>query len=260
MSTENRLKRPRLERTRPIRSWSGVLGASGGVAPTEGDSATDGGRSPRIEDAISRSIELGYRVVDDYIQQGQRAAQRLSTGRLGAETVASEMQDLGARIARYASDFFGAWVELLDLAAEGSAARRHAAAPAGAAPAAAGPANPPPKATNPDRRTPSGVRLEVVSTRPTDIDLDLRLERVTGALRAHALRSADPRKPRLDPPTIRPDETGRTTPVLTVRVPDGHPAGSYEGLILDEATNRPVGSLRVTLGAPGARRSAKRRK
>jgi hypothetical protein len=258
MSNDKRTKRPSLDRTQPIRSWSTLLGVPGGPGADPADAAAgDGKHPPRLEDAISRSVELGYRVVDDYIQQGQRAAQRLSAGTLTAEAVASEAQDLGGRIARYASDFFGAWVELLDLAAAGSAARQ--AAPAASAPQSG--TSPPPEQP-PARRPAAGMRVQVVAARPVEVALDLRPERVSGPLRAHELRSADARKPRLADVTIHTDGAG-ATPVLRIGVPDGHPAGAYEGLLLDEATNRPVGSVRVVLGAPLARprrRSAKRRK
>ena len=250
MTTAKRKKRPALDRTKPVRSWSTALGAP---AAEPGDGAT----RPKLEDAISRSVELGYRVVDDYIQQGQRAAQRMSEGKLTAETVASEAQELSARIARYASDFFGAWVELLDLAAAGSAARQDVATPTGRTP----PSPATPSAPPPDRRPASGhgLRVEVDAARPVEVALDLRPERVTGALRAHELRSADPRKPRLSDVAIRETDG---TPVLRIGVPDDHPAGAYEGLLLDAATNRPVGSVRIVLKAPAPtkrRRSAKRR-
>jgi len=258
MSSDKRTKRPPLDRIQPIRSWSTLLGVpSGATGDHRGTDAGDGRLTPRLEDAISRSVELGYRVVDDYIQQGQRAAQRMSAGTLTAEAVASEVQDLGGRIARYASDFFGAWVELLELAAAGSAARQ-AAPPAGNAP----PGDQSPSEAPPAKRSATGVRVEVVAARPVEVALDLRPERMGGALRAHELRSADARKPRLADVTIRADGAG-AAPVLRIGVPDDHPAGAYEGLLLDDATNRPVGSVRVVLGAPvgrARRPSAKRRK
>src|SRR5262245_7557453 len=242
MSTKRRT-RPSLERTEPVRSWSTLFGVPP-AGTVEGESVSGAAKArPRLGDAISRSVELGYRVVDDYLQQGQRAAQRLSEGKLTAEAVASEVQDLGGRLARYASDFFGAWVELLELAAAGSAARQAPAPPAAATETASAP---------PPARRPAaggGGRVEVVAARPVEVALDLRPERVSGALRAHELRSADPRKPRLGEVTIRADgEAG--APVLRISVPDEHPAGAYEGLLLDEATNRPVGSVRVVLGPP----------
>ncbi len=250
MTTAKRKKRPTLDRTKPVRSLATALGAPS-------THHEERGARPRIEDAISRSVEVGYRVVDDYIQQGQRAAQRMSEGKLTAETIASEAQELSARIARYASDFFGAWVELLDLAAAGSAARQGIATP----PAPAPPAEPIPAAPPPDRRPSSGtgLRVQVAAARPVEVALDLRPERVTGALRAHELRSADPRKPRLRDVAVR---DGDGTPVLHIGVPDDHPAGAYEGLVLDAATNRPVGSVRVVLSAPARavrKPSAKRR-
>jgi hypothetical protein len=150
-----RRTRPSLDRTKPVRSWSAALGTP--PAPPPGDAPKDDGKPrPRLEDAVARSVELGYRVVDDYIQQGQRAAQRLSEGKLTAEVLTSEVNDLGGRIARYASDFFGAWVELLELAAVGSATRQSAANGMPAAPAAS-PAPPP-------ARRPAGRGMRVAVT------------------------------------------------------------------------------------------------
>lgn len=247
-----RRKRPSLDRTRPVRSWSATLGT-----PTEQPIApepprTDGKARPRLEDAVSRSVELGYKVVDEYIQQGQRAAQRLSEGKLTAEVLSSEVNELGGRIARYASDFFGAWVELLELAAVGSAARQNGTA---------GTSVPPPEVPAPPaaRRPAAGMRVEVHASRPVEVALDLRAERVTGAVRAHELRSAEPGKPRLTDVAVRSDGAGKAA-VLRIGVPDDHPAGAYEGLLVDEATNRAVGSVRVVVSAPPGARARRGRR
>jgi len=243
----SRKTRPALDRTRPDRSWSPLLGAG-----TDAEAIPDGRKQPRLQDAISRSVDVGYRVVDDYIKQGQRAAQRLSEGKLTAEVMASEVQDLSGRIARYASDFFGAWVELLELATAGSAARQ-AAATTTESPSAT--SQPPPS-----RSTSERLQVEVAASRPVEVSLDLRPERVTGTLRPHALRSTDPRKPRLTDLTIHPSDGGGA-PVLRIGIPDAQPAGTYEGLLIDEATNRPVGSVRVVLrAAPARARRASRRR
>ena len=255
MST--RRKRPSLDRTRPVRSWSATLGKAAEQSFTAEPPRADGKPRPRLEDAVSKSVELGYKVVDEYIQQGQRAAQRLSEGKLTAEVLSSEVNDLGGRIARYASDFFGAWVELLELAAVGSAARQNEvpiAAGTGAPPAAA--SEPPPAR----RPAAGGLRVEVHASRPVEVALDLRAERVTGTIRAHELRSAESGKPRLTDVAVRADGAGKA-PVLRIGVPDDHPAGAYEGLLVDEGTNRAVGSVRVVVSppAPGARAPRGRR-
>jgi hypothetical protein len=68
-------------RTQPIRNLS-TLFAPGRAAPRTATAPTNrpatGRACASFGEAVSRSVELGYRVVDDYIQQGQRAAQRLN--------------------------------------------------------------------------------------------------------------------------------------------------------------------------------------
>lgn len=253
--SRSRRTRPSLDRTQPVRSFSGVLGAAATAGAATAAAPGDGAPRPRVEEAVSRSVELGYRVIDDYIRQGQRAAQRLGAGQLTAEVVASEVNDLGARIARYASDFFGAWMELLELAAAGSAARQ---AGNGAPTAAAAPA-----AASAERRPPTALRVEVIASRPVHVETDFRGDRVTGAVRAHDLRSADPKKPRLGDVEVLTDGPAGAA-VLRVRVPDDHPDGTYDGLLIDAATNRPVGAVRVVVSpepraAPGPRARPPRR-
>jgi hypothetical protein len=92
------------------------------------------------------------------------------------------------------------------------------------------------------------VRIAVTSVLPVAVDVDFRAERVTGsAVRAHALRALEPEKPRIEEVALRVCGAAEP-PTLTIRVPPDQPAGSYEGLLVDEATNRPVGSVRVDVG------------
>src|SRR4029453_18205911 len=77
VSSSKRVKRPRLDRTRPMRSWSTLLGVPAGTNRT---SPAPEGR-PQAGDVIARSVELGYRVVDDYIREGRKG-----DGRRGARS------------------------------------------------------------------------------------------------------------------------------------------------------------------------------
>jgi hypothetical protein len=192
---------------------------------------------------VSKSVELGYKVIDEYLQQGQRTAERLNAGALTAEAVATEAQDLGTRVARYASDFFGAWMELLELAAAGRAAQPELRRPSPNGEPAAAPASPGPAA--PETTAPARLQIDLATTRAVRLRLDLHPERIRGALRVHALRSADPRRGRLDDVTCVLDGDA---PRVELRIPPEQRAGAYEGLLIDETTNRPVGSLRVALG------------
>ena len=84
MSTKDRVTRPEPERTHPVRSWSTLFGAP----------ERDGGR----DDVVSRSVDLAYRVVDEYVRQGQKTAQRLSERSYAPEAMARDVQDLTTRL------------------------------------------------------------------------------------------------------------------------------------------------------------------
>src|SRR5438128_6977170 len=98
MTTKKRVRRPEPDRTGPIRNWSALFGAPPARAPEDEGAAE--ARPTSLGEAVSRSVELGYRVVDEYVRQGQRAAQRLNDRSLGPETIARDVQDLTARMAQ----------------------------------------------------------------------------------------------------------------------------------------------------------------
>jgi len=208
-----------------------------------------GDRPEGLDDVVTRSVELGYRVIDDWVRQGQRAAQRLGDGPGGAAAVGQDLQDLVVRMTQHASDLFGVWLQLFDLTAASGA--RGAWAPGGwgaAAPQDRNGTVPPAASRTDPGATPITVRIEVASSQATEVSLDLRPEAAGSKLIAHALRAVDPDVPRLDDVSIVRD--GEEGPLVArIRVPDGHPPGIYNGLILDETTNRPVGTLTVHVGS-----------
>ena len=70
MSDDDRVKRPRLDRRSPLRSWATLFGAPS----SEGRGDDEPERRGGVDDVVSRSVELGYRVIDDWMRQGQRSA------------------------------------------------------------------------------------------------------------------------------------------------------------------------------------------
>ncbi len=200
---------------------------------------------------MSRSVELGYRVVDEYIRRGQQAARRINDRSYDAQAMTSDVQDLGLRTLQYASDFAALWFDLVQRSATDSAPRRpHAAADgAGGTPPDEGADRPPPanglSSTEPE---PARVKIEIVSAQPTEVALDLRPSAPGQRLIVHALRAVEPDKPRLSDVGIRPASDGEPA-TLWIRVPPGQPAGVYSGLIVDEQSNRPLGTLSLRLAA-----------
>ena len=233
MSTNDRITRPPIDRTRPIRNWTELLGRfAPGTKSTDG-SSTPAGAVDSLGGAVSRSVELGYRVVDEYMRQGQRAALRLQQGRAGAEHWGQDAQEITLRMAQYASDLIGTWVELL----------QHAGSARMAAPLSAAP-RPPEQQPAPSPGGPT--RITVAARQPSEVMVELRAEGAGRRLVAHALRAPEPWKPRLDAVEIGDAGAGATT--LRINVPPAQPPGTYEGLIVDEQTSRPVGVVRVIVG------------
>jgi hypothetical protein len=216
MSDDERIRRPPLDRTRPIRNWSTLLGTPLGQAgPVENGDGTAG-----LGDVVSRSVELGYRVVDEYIRQGQRAANRLSAGEYRPGDWAADAQDLAQRMAQYASELAGTWFELLErvgaatTAAAGRSAERTTERTVERPPA-------PSRAPAPRAQ----LRLSIDSAVPAQLFVELDVQATGRRLVAHALHACEAWKPRLSEVEFRLDARDEI-PTLHVKVPPHQPPGS----------------------------------
>lgn len=256
MSSGERIKRPKLERNQPIRSWSTLFDVPGAEA-TQADSkpgpAAHQAHGVSLNDVVSRSVDLGYRVVDEYIRRGQQAARRINERSYDVQAITGDVQELGVRTLQYASDFAALWLDLVQRAATDSALfRPQAAADSTKAPAAddAAKEDSPRAAPGPatERVQPVRVKIEVAAAQPTEVTLDLRPDATDCQLIVHALRAVDPDKPRLSDVGIRAGADGEPA-TLWIRVPPGQPAGVYSGVIVDGQSSRPVGTLSLRIAA-----------
>jgi hypothetical protein len=209
--------------------------------------ATHGEATP--QDLVARSVALGYRVIDDYIKQGQQTAQRLRQGAYGADSLATDVEHLATRLIETVSDFAATWVEFLELSrANGAASGNGEASPR--SPAAAR-ASDPVAGSGADTPAPGEVmRLHVrLSTRrQAEVVLDTEPIPAGSTLVPQALRAAEAGLPRIvDVAFEQAAAPGSAT--IAVRIPDHHPPGVYSGRIVDAASNRPVGTLTVTIPA-----------
>ncbi len=202
-------------------------------------------RSKSLDDVVARSVSLGYRVVDDYIRQGKKAAERVNSRSYGAETMASDAQDLAVRMLQHASDFAAVWLDFVQLASAGGAWPGRSTADGVAPPPAKSPAPAPSAAAAMDDR---GVRVEVLAAQPIEVSFELRPDAGSLPLAVHALRAVDAKKPRIT--DVKLERRSKTKPArLRIRVPRRQPAGVYRGLIVEEQTSRPVGSVTVRIEA-----------
>ena len=228
----DRIKKPKLDRTDPVRNWSAMFGGAAAAA----------GGNGALSDVIARSVDLGYRVIDEYVRQGQKAAEQLTGGSADFEAMTGSVQEMSVRMAQYTSDVLGMWFQMMGaaMAAPGAAAWT---APA----SRAEPARSAPPAAAPVAAEPVRVRVEVASTRPVEVGIDLRPGAGLTPLIVHALRAVDPDKPVLTATVVANGEPGVLR--LRVRIGDDHPPGVYSGLLLDEASGLPVGALSLRVGS-----------
>ncbi len=236
-----RARRPELERDHPIRHFSSVF--------REAEPQRAEAQAPPGGAAVSRAVELGYRVIDEYIRQGQKAASRMREGRVNTESLQADVEELGMRMAQHASDFAAMFGELLTRGGLGSEGKGEAPAPA--SPADAPPASEPRASAGaapaPSAPAHTQLRIAMVSARAAEVSVDLQPGAATRPLIAHALRLYQAEG---EPEGVR----GRITdvafepgvpPTLRLRIAPTCAAGTYHGLLIDPDSSLPVGTLCV---------------
>lgn len=238
MSGRERLRREDPARTGPIRNWSNLYRRSDswdfpqppGQPTSDGDGR--GGASP--SDAVRHGVELGYRVIEEQIRQGQRIAEQLNHRAYDSRAMGSDLREVAERAWRYYADLGALWVDFLaSLAGDGELVRRLFATWQRPDVAAAAP---------PSSNGAVAISVEVSSVRPARVTLDLRPHSEGMALVCRALHDVDAAKP---PLTDVAFALASGVPGVSVRVPEGQPAGVYIGAVVDVATQEPRGTLTV---------------
>ncbi|HYO72656.1 MAG TPA: hypothetical protein VEU33_41935, partial [Archangium sp.] len=165
---------------------------------------------------------------------------------------------MGAMLRSF-TDFASLWMDLMGKMSAGGAASAPGATPpvgtagpfsAGARPAAAEPRNavapPPPVVPEPQAAAPLGLTLDIESSRRVEVSIELRPRSSALSLVVHDLRAPAPDTPRITGVGIEclPEEE---RVILHLRVSEAHPPGVYSGLIVDERTGLPRGTLTVRI-------------
>lgn len=240
MAARKRVTRPKLERKAPVRRWATIFG----VPPESQSDAPSTEGNP-----VSRGVDLGYRVIEEYIRQGQEVARAVWAP--GASGDRSDPQRLTERMVQYASDLTSVWMELMQTVMGTAAVASNAPRPPRADPGPfdiGGVSNgaPPP---GPVEAPAISVALE--SRRRAEVTVDLRPGIGDGAFLVHDLRPSSGKGPRLS--GVKVERAKPPAPVVVrVRVPDALPAGLYTGMVIDPATNLPQGTIAVQVH-PGRR-------
>jgi hypothetical protein len=243
-STRARPTRPELPRTEPIRSWSTLFGAGRSTPGAPNGAGASG-------DSVKRGVELGYRVIDEYIKQGTAVANAFATPGRARAPSAQDLPKMTERMMQYGSDFASIWFDAMAL----MMSNLNGAGVSGPS----GPATTPPPAVYEGTPRSAAAQPAVVESQPsTRLALDLRSRQPTellftldvpltfGRVVVEDLRT------RSGGPTIQgvivelPDNPMAAIKV-GLQVPTRTPPGRYSGAILDATTKNPRGRVTVII-------------
>jgi hypothetical protein len=251
MSSPPRKKRPDLDRHEPVRRFDGVFGR-----PRNGAHTNGGG--PAGASTIAQGVEAGYRVIEDYLRQGQAYAKSSATPRSGQSSRAPDPQALAERMLQYASDLGAVWLEYVRITTGQPQAANPAKTPTDRAPgvggfdiggepgaAHAGEAPRSDKTTAPRLEAPR-IAIDIRSKLRAEITVDLKPGSARMALAAHDLRHRNPAIERISDVVIETEESLNRV-AIRLSVSDDQPPGTYSGIVVDTDTNLPQGTLSIVL-------------
>jgi hypothetical protein len=255
----NRLRRPSLERDRPIRTWSTLFGvpsngthAVAGRPVADREAGASNGAPPLFPSSqvLSDAVETGYRVYSEYVRQGQAAAQGFNpaaspNGAAGAPgALPPDMQQLSQRVMQYGWDFAGLWFEMWTrMGGNATGWPPPASGPGSISPAVPAPPPSPPQTTvDAAALVPARLSVCVVSERRAAATLEVR-PGAPGPLVVHALRPEGHEAPPIRDVTIESAGDGAVT--VKIGVAATQPPGVYNGMIVDGASNLPRGTVSV---------------
>jgi hypothetical protein len=250
-------KKPQPEARGPNRAWSGAWSkTAGGEARAARPRASSRPADAKDTNGVSAGVALGYRVIQEYLRQGERVARSFWSP--GDDADGYDPTRLVDRALRSAQDLAGAFSEMVRILAKNAAPSEEAAPPGGFD------FDPPRRAKarggdEPSEATPDRARADSAKPAPT-VSVSVRSRRpVKVALQLN--EAADPRVFQVPPlarsgkgaallhgTTIATGAGGRGV-TINLKVPPRLAKGRYQGLVLDARTSRPVGFLSVDVGA-----------
>jgi hypothetical protein len=216
-----RLKRPTPARTEPIRNMSTLL-------------ESDGRPSPHASSFVEAGVQMGYRVIEDYIRQGQRMAEEIRTTFSGKDSGPRDPERAGGDLMELTERLLRDWILWGVRLAEtfdgfGGAKQRSGEKSSGVVAGS------------------SQFSVQVDASRPVEVSLDLDAITRADRVRVHPLVSADLSHPVLEDISLLPAEGSQPIRVR-IRVPAEQPEGCYSGVVFCSDRERPCGTLTVRVG------------
>jgi hypothetical protein len=230
-----RPQRPELPRTEPIRSWSTLFGAAAGPAAARGG-----------VNSVQRGVELGYRVIDEYIKQGASMASSFTAPATARAPAGADLSQMTERMVKYASDFTSLWFDAMGrmMAETGVNGATNGAAPPRPAPSSAAA-----RGGARETATPTGTQLVLHVRSRASVEVLLTLDQpaqVGENWTVEGLRRAG-KDPVISQVSIDATQAAGTPLRVSVEVPDATPPGRYTGAVVEQASGQPRGRITVVV-------------
>lgn len=280
MSDRPRIRRKDPDRDAPIRSWSNMFRSPAGtVAAPNGNGTAIGvpsdefitagvAISPAPESSASEQepiseeayhgVESAYRVIDEYLQEGRRAAQaRLDEARAtasgasnmsgvdptGIKNATESLQEMITQGVRFYSSLAPLWAGFVNSMATSAGVLNSSTTTPATAPLA-----PAPIPRGADITGAAPISIEIASARMARVTIDLAPQASVTNLATTGLHALEPGRPPLADIKFTIDASANR-PVVRIRVPDHQPAGVYNGVVVDKDSGDPRGTITVRIEA-----------
>lgn len=248
--TKERLRRSDPPRSEPIRDWEQLFrqpqsdnAGKNDTGNGEDRSAQNGVNGRGIEDAVTNAVKLGYRIVEEQIRQGKRAAEQVAERPQATSSIGGDVAEFVRRLLQFYTDIGATCFEFIDSLTRNKGFTDNVRGWLDEGLARAEQLQ---SANNHQADSYQNLPIDVQSTHPTRVALQLSGPATGCQLGVHGLYGLDSSNPPLRAVTFRyatPDEP----PTLCIRIPQDQPADSYTGAVVDMGTNQPRGTLNVTI-------------
>jgi hypothetical protein len=238
MSVRKRSQRKDPVRSSPIRNFSGLYKGPNLVASSvKSEDSDPSAKNPAGQAQVrgSGTVERAYKLIDKYVNEGKKDASQINDKQYNNRSATDGFQNILEKTIRYQRELMPLWLEAL-----------------GSAVSVDRPRNPSDRwpVGRPDDDSSRGVSraisIEVVSSRPAQISIDLRENSESAALLSLGLRAVEENKPFLGDVSFAPETTGAAIK-LRVSIPDSLSPGNYLGVIVDRNTGEACGTLSVRI-------------
>ncbi len=243
MSQPQRVKRPVLERDRPIRDRSGLFGTATERSPLPGRRSG----APDRSDPVAQAVDTGYRVIEEYMRQGENAARLVGGGQPpDTRRMVVDTQDQITQLTHLFSDMAGLWLQLVQDMVSRTVSQPTESARSFQRGIRPEQVEEPQSSPTPSPGFVAAVNVVLQSTLPVTGHVDLHPQYLDSKLQVHDLRGTAAEIPRISNVTFEPAQ-GTTPARVRVRIPDDQPSGRYNAVLVEEQTGHLAGTLSVVV-------------